>query len=501
MDANSNIKQEPAPDFPPIDGTVEEAAKVVAGMEHGHVVANNGAPTAVAPTVAPVPPAFCSDDPAAAASAALAGAAMVGRQLAAEMSGGGEKKKRLCRFPGCTKVIKSQGHCQRHGAKAKRCKVEGCDKQAQGTHEGKLVYDEFVSCLFCLCITVVAVGVFCVVRLSHFILLPTSAALSMYSILSVGMCKRHWRAVNFPPDKPESIAFKSDVMAAAPAGAALDVKAPPLNAAALAASTETKKKEPPPAEGTSVYESILPASIAYRPTVITTTAPLPASSASKIPAGAVDGKKPAVMSGSNGTTTTYAGVMPLVAHLKEGAAKHPVGWHRNAERRARGLWPVTSLSTQLEPWERQLALVEILLLSGGTPNANFKDLAHAWGREKGFHNVLAFNVCQRGGATDRKRRSDAGKASFGNKQKQSKTAMTESQAQQQEPQISAATDPPSVQMHVLQASATAPQFYQLPVVQQQMPPQQSAQPQPQMGRAPTAATAPAAAPNTGSAPE
>lgn len=46
------------------------------------------------------------------------------------------KKKRLCRYPGCTKVIKSQGHCQRHGAKAKRCKVEGCEKQAQGTHEG-----------------------------------------------------------------------------------------------------------------------------------------------------------------------------------------------------------------------------------------------------------------------------------------------------------------------------------------------------------------------------
>jgi hypothetical protein len=47
------------------------------------------------------------------------------------------KKKRLCRHPGCTKVIKSQGFCQRHGAKAKRCKIEGCDKQAQGTHDGK----------------------------------------------------------------------------------------------------------------------------------------------------------------------------------------------------------------------------------------------------------------------------------------------------------------------------------------------------------------------------
>ena len=46
------------------------------------------------------------------------------------------KAKRMCRFPGCTKVIKSQGHCQRHGARAKRCRVDGCDKQAQGTHDG-----------------------------------------------------------------------------------------------------------------------------------------------------------------------------------------------------------------------------------------------------------------------------------------------------------------------------------------------------------------------------
>jgi hypothetical protein len=36
-----------------------------------------------------------------------------------------KKGKRLCRTPGCIRVIKSQGHCQRHGAKVKRCKVEG----------------------------------------------------------------------------------------------------------------------------------------------------------------------------------------------------------------------------------------------------------------------------------------------------------------------------------------------------------------------------------------
>lgn len=88
------------------------------------------------------------------------------------------KKKRLCRYPGCTKVIKSQGHCQRHGAKAKRCKVEGCDKQAQGTHDG--------------------------------------------------MCKRHWKAVHFP-------------------------------------ESSRKNNAPPEPEGESVYDSILPMSIAYRP--------------------------------------------------------------------------------------------------------------------------------------------------------------------------------------------------------------------------------------------
>jgi hypothetical protein len=57
----------------------------------------------------------------------------------------------------------------------------------------------------------------------------------------------------------------------------------------------------------------------------------------------------------------------------------------------------------------QQALVEILLLSGGTAYANFKDLAHAWGREKGFHNLLATSVCERRGEVERKRRSDAGR--------------------------------------------------------------------------------------------
>ena len=43
----------------------------------------------------------------------------------------------MCKFPGCSNVVKSQGLCQSHGAKTKRCIVEGCDKQSQTTHEGK----------------------------------------------------------------------------------------------------------------------------------------------------------------------------------------------------------------------------------------------------------------------------------------------------------------------------------------------------------------------------
>eukprot|EP00545_Synedropsis_sp_CCMP1620_P012028 CAMPEP_0119017766 /NCGR_PEP_ID=MMETSP1176-20130426/17606_1 /TAXON_ID=265551 /ORGANISM="Synedropsis recta cf, Strain CCMP1620" /LENGTH=344 /DNA_ID=CAMNT_0006971589 /DNA_START=20 /DNA_END=1051 /DNA_ORIENTATION=- len=217
------------------------------------------------------------------------------------------KKRRLCRYPGCTKVIKSQGHCQRHGARAKRCKVEGCDKQAQGTHDG--------------------------------------------------MCKRHWKAVHFPPPPPKP------------------------------------EDQPPPPEGESVYDTVLPISISYRPTT------------NKVKAVKDDDKvdpldPPPAPEGTS--------VMPLVSFLRDGSAKEP-GWHRNGERRARGMFPVSSLSSQLEPWERQLALVEILLLSGGTPYANFKDLSHAWGREKGFHHLLATSVCERRGEVERKKRSDAGR--------------------------------------------------------------------------------------------
>ena len=50
-----------------------------------------------------------------------------------------------------------------------------------------------------------------------------------------------------------------------------------------------------------------------------------------------------------------------------------------------------------------------MLLSGGTPNADFRDLAYAWGREKGFHSSLALAVCERRGTVERKKRSDRGR--------------------------------------------------------------------------------------------
>ena len=44
-------------------------------------------------------------------------------------------KRRFCRIEGCTRIVKSQGLCQRHGAKPRKCKIEGCEKQAQGNFD------------------------------------------------------------------------------------------------------------------------------------------------------------------------------------------------------------------------------------------------------------------------------------------------------------------------------------------------------------------------------
>jgi hypothetical protein len=213
--------------------------------------------------------------------------------------------------------------------------VEGCEKQAQGTHNG--------------------------------------------------MCKRHWRAVHFP----EQVA-----------------------ATAEAERKKEQEDQAPPPTGESVYDTVLPASIAYRPSFASHQHQQ--AQLEKVAASAAAAKN-GTDSEANGPPSppipppSIVSAMPLVTFLCDGALHKDAGWHRQAERRARGIFPCVSLSSQLEPWEKQLAMVEILLLSGGTPHANFRHLAHAWGREQGFHQVLVSSVCTRRGEVERKKRSDAGK--------------------------------------------------------------------------------------------
>lgn len=49
-------------------------------------------------------------------------------------------KRRYCRIEGCERIVKSQGLCQRHGAKPRLCKVQGCEKQAQGNFDGAFLH-------------------------------------------------------------------------------------------------------------------------------------------------------------------------------------------------------------------------------------------------------------------------------------------------------------------------------------------------------------------------
>jgi hypothetical protein len=200
-------------------------------------------------------------------------------------------KRRYCRTEGCTRIVKSQGLCQRHGAKPRQCRVANCGKQAQGNFDG--------------------------------------------------MCKSHFKA-----DKRETTP--------------LPPKPNPIS-----------DPEPPPAAGESVYDRILPASLSWNP-------------------------------------VTSAGEMPLIEHFKQGfLLNKPPAWHRNEERRARGLWPVHDAAMQLEGWERELVWMQILLLTGSTPESSFLHLARAWGRDKGFHMVLSEFICERHGNVERKQRDQA----------------------------------------------------------------------------------------------
>ena len=228
------------------------------------------------------------------------------------------KKRRTCKFPGCTSTVKSQGHCQRHGAKPKRCKFSNCPAQAQGSHKG--------------------------------------------------YCKKHWREIEAPED--ERLTPRKSM-------------------------EEDTKIE---ASGFSVYDEILPASFAFK-----------SSKGSKVKKeddeSTVDEEKRVKIIGGE--------LIPIAQHFVDNAHLE-AGWHRKNERLARGIRPPKSASTQLEPWEKQLAVLEIALMAGTgcdhtkTAALYHKHIAHAWGREKGFHKIILEHICVRRGELERKKRKDSG---------------------------------------------------------------------------------------------
>eukprot|EP00977_Amphora_coffeiformis_P007851 scaffold1748_cov164-Amphora_coffeaeformis.AAC.4 len=183
-------------------------------------------------------------------------------------------KRRYCKMEGCERIVKSQGLCQRHGAKPRKCRIPDCPKQAQGNFDG--------------------------------------------------MCKSHFRAA--------AEADKNEEEASSPG-------------------------QPKERQGAlvSVLERIIPDSVTW----------------------------------TNRTGTP----MPLISHLKEGfETSRQVAWHRNDERRIRGLPPVSSISDQFVDWEMELVFAETLALSG-TSQMAFRYLAFAWGREEGFHSAIVQALC------------------------------------------------------------------------------------------------------------
>lgn len=234
------------------------------------------------------------------------------------------QRKRVCVFPGCTKTVKAQGHCQKHGATIKRCKTAGCDKQVQGSHNGH--------------------------------------------------CKRHWREFLAPDDQRKKAKKTMNQQ-----------------------EEEQKTFDP---VGSSVFDHILPASFAWK----------------------VEGICEIKKSSGKGSTKreilkekgaeSQTELIPILQHLVENESLDP-GWHRVNERLVRGIRPPKSLSVQFEPWESQLALMEMALIAG-TDTKNLsqqkisKVISHAWGREKGFHKKVIEKHCARMGDVKRKKRVDAG---------------------------------------------------------------------------------------------
>ncbi len=149
-----------------------------------------------------------------------------------------------------------------------------------------------------------------------------------------------------------------------------------------------------------MYDSIIPASFAWK---------VEGSGGLKSPKKVIGLSLPTLPKKAGGEDTE---LIPLLQHLVDGESLDP-GWHRTKERLSRGIRPAKALSVQLEPWEKQLAVMEMALIAGTdtkhlTQQKVTKVLAHAWGREKGFHKIMLEHHCSRRGDLARKKRADAG---------------------------------------------------------------------------------------------
>ena len=224
----------------------------------------------------------------------------------------------------------------------------------------------------------------------------------------IGYCKRHWREFAAPEDQRRKPKKKQE--------------------------EESLTCEP---VGSSVYDEILPASFAWK---------VEGGGGIRIPkkelksegVGSDSGNGVGVkVKGADGESTD---LIPILQHFVDNQSLDP-GWHRSAERLSRGIKPAKAVSTQLEPWEKALAITEFALIAGNTKHLSHnqvtKMMGTAWGRDAGFHKIMISKLCARRGELERKKRVDAGtpmtaekKAALKEKQQEAKRRRIETMQQE-----------------------------------------------------------------------
>ena len=241
-------------------------------------------------------------------------------------------KRRFCKVEGCSRIVKSQGVCQRHGAKPCKCRVDGCNKQAQGNFNGMCK--------------------------AHFRESPQGGAQADKDGTNNPVCRvvsTNWGAAlarngNAPPEllvSQDTTTTSSSTTHPENNGSQGRTDSPTLDRSHQAPRVLSFHKD-------SAYATSIPASIGWS-------------------------------AGSTEETN-----MPLVQALAQGSSQ-PAGWHRNAERAARSLEPVPP-GTALEGWEMELLFIQTLLLSGTTQEA-LEGLAHGWAQTAEYYKQLGRLVC------------------------------------------------------------------------------------------------------------